>query len=207
MALSTRGLNVPQWRHVPHCVQTRNAGLLIPSPRFRASGSGSKPKPGSKKSFPIKFVRSRRQPNPQQSPGWRDVLVQTAARWKSGWQARYAESRSHRLAVWGSVVFISGATYVYLFVLERVPITGRKRFSLLARPALAKLEEAEREMMERLQVDKEKLFIKNDYPGLRKIEAVLNRLVKASGLDDVAWEIRVLDKPSRSSPRSCSSAL
>lgn len=61
--------------------------------------------------------------------------------------------------------------------------------------------------MERLQVDKEKLFIKNDYPGLRKIEAVLNRLVKASGLDDVAWEVRVLDKPSRSSPRSCSSAL
>lgn len=50
--------------------------------------------------------------------------------------------------------------------------------------------------MEELRKNEQTLFIKSDYPGLRKIEAVFNRLVEASGLDDIAWGVRVVDEPS-----------
>ena len=61
--------------------------------------------------------------------------------------------------------------------------------------------------MKALQENEEKLFIKSDYPGFRKIEAVFNRLVKASGLDSIAWDIRVIDESSVFPPSSSSSAL
>lgn len=51
--------------------------------------------------------------------------------------------------------------------------------------------------MQVIRQNEEKLFIESAYPGLRKIEAVLDRLVKASGLEDIAWEVRVLNEPSR----------
>lgn len=63
------------------------------------------------------------------------------------------------------------------------------------------LDEAEREAMNTLRENEERLFIKSDYPGLRRIEAVFNRLVKASGLDNIALEVRVIDDPSRLSPK------
>lgn len=61
--------------------------------------------------------------------------------------------------------------------------------------------------MEEQRKIEDKSFIKRDYPGLRKIEAVFDRLVKASGLDDIAWEVRVIDEPCRSSLRSYTATL
>ncbi|KAF6241392.1 hypothetical protein HO173_000102 [Letharia columbiana] len=57
------------------------------------------------------------------------------------------------------------------------------------------MEEMERVDMEKFKENEKKLVVNSDYPGLRKIEAVLDRLVKASGLDDIAWEVRILDEP------------
>ncbi len=51
---------------------------------------------------------------------------------------------------------------------------------------LAKLDEMERQWMEEQRKIEDKSFIKRDYPGLRKIEAVFDRLVKASELNDTA---------------------
>ena len=99
------------------------------------------------------------------------------------------------------MVCISGATIVYLFVLERVPITGRRRFSWLSQSTLTKFEEKERKALNLMEENEEKLFIQNDYPGLRRIEAVFARLVKSSGLDDIKWEIRIINAPSKSSSR------
>ena len=101
---------------------------------------------------------------------------------------------SHRLAVYGVLVFFSGATIFYFVAFERVPITGRRRCSWLPQ---SKMEEMERVDMEKFKENEEKLVVNSDYPGLRKIEAVLDRLVKASGLDDIAWEVRILDDPSK----------
>ena len=66
---------------------------------------------------------------------------------------------------------------------------------------LAILEQEERKVLDLMAENEGKWFIKNDYPGLRKIEAVLARLVKSSGLDDIKWEIRIIDNQSESSFR------
>ena len=182
--------------HIPRYVRVRNAGFSVSLPRFRAPTSGPKPKPRSKTSSSSVLDQSRKQPDAQRSSARREPLLEKAARWKSGWQAWYAERRSHSLAVWSVVIFVSGMAYIYLFVFERVPITGRRRISWLPRWELTKLENMDREAMELLRKNEQRFFINSDYPGLRKIEAVFNSLVKASGLDDIAWEVRVLDEPS-----------
>ena len=166
------------------------------SPRFRESTSGPDLKPRPKKGPSTTSAQSRKQPDLQRNLPRKGALLETTARWKSGWRARYAESRSIRLAVWGVVVSVSGLAYIYLFVFEKVPITGRRRISWLPRWELTRLEDTEREVMEELRKNEQTLFIKSDYPGLRKIEAVFNRLVEASGLDDIAWGVRVVDEPS-----------
>lgn len=179
-------------------------------PLLRAPHRDLIPKPTKDKSWKA-AARSQRFPNKSGNSDAHHAthltnalggMAKMSSRWKSGWQAWYAEKWSHRLAVYAVGICISGAMVVYFFALERVPITGRKRFGWLSQSALAMMDENLRKIMERLGENEEKIFIKSDYPGLRKIEAVFNRLVKASGLDDIAWEIRVLDEPSKClSPR------
>ena len=188
---------LPQRWNIPHYVRGRNAGSMVSLPHFRATASGPNPKPQFKKGPYTTFPRSRKQADPQSAPARKKTLLETAVRWKSGWQARYAESRSIRLAVWGVVISVSGIAYIFFFVFERVPDTGRRRISWLPRWELTRLEGSEREVMEALQKNEQTLFIKSDCPVPRKIEAVFTRLIEASGLDDLAWEVRVLDEPSR----------
>ena len=180
-----------QRRHIPHYVRGQNAGFSVSPPRFRD------PKPRSKKGPSTTFPRSRKQADPQHTSARKKTLLETAARWKSGWQARYAESHWIRLAVWGVMISVFGMACIYLFVFERVPITGRRRISWLPRGELTKLEDMERNSIEDQRKNEQTLFIQSDYPGLRKIEAVFNRLVEASRLDNIAWEIRVVNEPSR----------
>lgn len=193
MALIFRIL--PQ-NHIPRYARAQNAGSSVSLPRFRVPAPGPKLKPQSKQSSSKFFARGQKQQYSQRTSALEESLLEKVARWKSRWQAWYAEKRSHRLAVWGIVIIVSGMAYAYLFVSELVPITGRRHISWLPRWKLTRLENLEREVMQNIRQNEEKLFIKSDYPGLRKIEAVFDRLVKASGLDDIAWEVRVLDEPS-----------
>lgn len=207
----TRHLSSSKMRHlwhIPRYINVQNSRFSVSSPHLRPPFSDPWPRSPSRSDGVSKAVtKSRRLPtksdqrSQQPASGWREACVTTAARWKSGWQAWYSEKFSHRLATYGVLVCVSGMAIIYIFAFERVPITGRKRFSWLSQSMMTKLEEAERESMEKLRENEEKSFIKSDYAGLRKIEAVFNRLVKASGLEDVAWEVRVIDEPCRSSPR------
>lgn len=180
-------LNLARWRRVP------STSFL----RLRARGFATKFRPRSVGGFSKIAADSTNQPNPQHAFQWSKTLVKPAAEWASGWRTWYATSLSHKLAVWGVVVFTSGATAVYLFALERVPITGRRRFSWVSRSTLAHSEQTEREFLETLEGDNKCLSVISDYPGLQKMQAVLDRLVRSSGIDDVKWEVRVLDKPSK----------
>lgn len=200
MALRTGLLNLPRWRHFPRHFQTQRTGFSISLPRARALDPNETPKPRSKEGFSTTTAYSGKQAKAQYASDWNEVLFNTAARWTSGWRTRYAKSLSHRLAVYSVVTFFSGMAIVYFFVLELVPITGRRRISWLPQSTLTILEEMERRIMEKLRKNEEKFFIDNDYPGLRKIEAVFNRLVMASGLEDIAWEVRVINEPSWSFP-------
>lgn len=65
----------------------------------------------------------------------------------------------------------------------------------------------DRRAREELRQKEESFFVRSNYPRLQKVEAVFNRLVKASGLDDIAWEICVINEPCRYSPRSYPAAL
>ena len=211
MALRTGSLHLPRWRHIPRWTGVKTSKLPISSPHLRApfSISWPRPKAQSKASSSNPITRSRQLPikssqrSRQHASGWLDAFETTRARWR----AWYAGSLSHRLIIYGVVVVFSGGQLIDFFVLEQVPITGRRRFSWLSRSKLARLDETERQWVEELRKNEEKLFITREFPGLRKIEAVFDRLVKASGLDNVAWEVRVLDEPCRSSLRSYAAAL
>ena len=188
------------WWHISRCVSTHISRSLLFSPPLRASSSTSWPRAKSRsKNGSSKFVAKTPhlpykpiQRDFQRSSGWRQFFVTTITRYSPA-------SFKYRVILYSAGACISGATIVYLFVLERVPITGRRRISWLSQSTLTKLEEMEREMLDSMDENKEKLFIQNDYPGLRKIEAVFARLVKSSGLDDIKWEIRIIDEPSKSS--------
>lgn len=184
-------------------INVRNTRFLISTPHLRAPHQNPDSSTRSQLRLSSKATpRARKTPfkpmqqNQKSDSEWREAFAINAARWISGWRAWYDGSFLHRLAIYGILVFISGMTIIYLFVLERVPITGRRRFSWLPRFWLSRLEEAESQVTELLRKNEEKLFIKSEYPGLRKIEAVFNRIVKASGLDGIAWEVRVVDNPS-----------
>ena len=54
----------------------------------------------------------------------------------------------------------------------------------------------EKDSVDELVIDKGKGSMEVDGPALQMITSVLNRLVKASGLDEMAWEVRVTNEPS-----------
>ena len=196
-------LNVRHYWHTSRRIPLQKARLFTSLPRLHAPSPGPKPRPWSQGSSSRAVPKIRQAPakskqsNSQHNLDWRKVVVETFARWRSEWRARYAERLSRRLAVRGLVVFISGMTLAYFLVLEPVPITGRRRVCWVPQFMLAKMEEMDSQVMENVRENAEKDLVRSDYPGLRKIEAVLKRLVEASGLDDIAWEVRVLDEPSR----------
>lgn len=56
--------------------------------------------------------------------------------------------------------------------------------------------EKEEDLVEERRIDKENGSMEVDGPALKMITSVLNRLVKASGLHEMAWEVRVTNEPS-----------
>ena len=182
------------------CVSTHISRSLVFSLPLRASISTSWPRAKSRsKNGSSKIIAKTRhlpykprQRDSQRSSGWRQAFVTTVTRYGPA-------SFKYRVILYSAGVCISGATIVYLFVLERVPITGRRRISWLSQSTLTNLEEVERKILDVMEENEEKWFIQNDYPGLRNVEAVFARLVKSSGLDDIKWKIRIIDDPSKSS--------
>lgn len=83
-----------------------------------------------------------------------------------------------------------GVGGVYLYNLETVPVSGRRRFNVVS-------EENERSMGQELykQVMSEfgdKILPDND-PRSRLVQKVLTRLIPSSGLDSAEWEVHVID--------------
>ena len=84
---------------------------------------------------------------------------------------------------------------VYFFASEEVPITGRRQFSYLSRfmPFVTDKDGPPKGIM---IWNEGKRYLPDHHPLFHKIEAVFQRLVKAGGLEDRAWEIYVVDNPS-----------
>ena len=222
-----------------------------------------RPKPISKpKNEPLKVVARPLkgpshsiQPKRQHPSFWHDISALVATRWKS-------KKLPVKIAFIFVVLYLSGVEIVYLFCLDRVPITGRKRLSWTSESLLQELDDLDRQRVEEIRenkergrvkiegpiieminsgidrlmkasglesllesllrklkerfgrlveelgadkkngsveelgVDKEKGSMEVDGPALEMITSVLNRLVKASGLDEMAWEVRITNEPS-----------
>ena len=82
---------------------------------------------------------------------------------------------------------------------DRLPITGRRRFSRQSQSSSRdELDELDRRSAEEMK-GKTFLGIGHTKKCLMDldIESVIKRLAKASGLDNMTWEVRVTDSPGK----------
>ncbi|XP_059176688.1 metalloendopeptidase OMA1, mitochondrial-like [Physella acuta] len=96
------------------------------------------------------------------------------------------------------IVFVTAlaGTYYYISHLEETPITGRKRFITFTHEQIAKISEAEAEML--IQLYKDKYYALND-PQTQRVLQVARRLLKANPelrqMQFDEWKIFVIKDP------------
>ncbi len=91
---------------------------------------------------------------------------------RSRWQARWAESLVLRLSTYVLSMCVTTIWVSWFFGIERVPITGRRQLSLLQRSQI-EVDKAEHSRMKSaIQQYDGKFFTRDEYPGVRTIEAV-----------------------------------
>jgi hypothetical protein len=92
-------------------------------------------------------------------------------------------------------IITAGAGGVYLFNIEEVPVSGRRRFNIIS-PGLE-------EMLGKATVDQVKeqyqgQFLADSDPRVRQVQRVLERLLpyaEGEGLKGMDWEVHVIDSP------------
>ena len=118
------------------------------------------------------------QPRQQRPSFWQDVSALAATQWNS-------TKLPVRIAFIAVVVYISGVEIIYQFYLDRVPITGRKQLSWKSESLLEELDDLDRQRVEEIRGDKEKGRVKVDGPVIEWINSVIERFMKASGLESL----------------------
>ena len=90
----------------------------------------------------------------------------------------------------GGIGALAGSVYVYN--LEVVPVSGRRRFNLISPEMETQLAQEQYALV--MQEYGQKILSERD-PRTRLVQKVLNRLIPASGLTGLDWEIHVVDSP------------
>ncbi|KAI9731588.1 MAG: hypothetical protein M1834_004709 [Cirrosporium novae-zelandiae] len=85
-----------------------------------------------------------------------------------------------------------GGLAFYVSNLEEVPVSGRKRFNCIGEGTE---EEGGRQMYDQVLRDFRNQLLPSWDSRSRQVQRVLNRLVPASGLQNVKWEVHVIDNP------------
>lgn len=89
----------------------------------------------------------------------------------------------------GGIAGLLGVAYVYN--LEEVPVSGRRRFNVISREFEKQL--GEQQYQQVLQQFRGRLLSDGD-PRTRQVKRVLERLIPNSGLpDDFEWKVHVID--------------
>ena len=184
-------IRIRRWWQAARCIHVQKSKISTSSQYLqlrRRPKSKSQPKNDTMKAVTKpQQIPSHSIQQKQQNPSfWQEVFA-IASRGRQGWAVK--------LAFYGIAVYISGITIIYYFFLERVPITGRRRFSNQLEFLMRGLEEVDRQSVEELRGDEEKGSMEIDGPALEKIRSIINRLVKAGGLDAMPWEVRVTNEP------------
>ncbi|PMD44621.1 hypothetical protein L207DRAFT_630927 [Hyaloscypha variabilis F] len=89
-----------------------------------------------------------------------------------------------------AVVVLGGGIYFYVSHLETVPVSGRRRFNCYSEDRV----EEEGKMMYNMimQQDRDAILPAWD-PRTRMVQRVMNKLIPASGLEHVNWEVHVIE--------------
>ena len=114
------------------------------------------------------------------------------------WSAR---SRAVRWSVCGAVLYYGGLFLLWAYNHENEPITGRWRFNWVSPSRYAKLQQEERsENDKRIQAFTSYLFPEN-HPWTQTLSSVLARLTTAAALDDIEWQLHVVNAPGNPPPK------
>ncbi|KAL1605241.1 metalloendopeptidase [Paraconiothyrium brasiliense] len=88
-----------------------------------------------------------------------------------------------------------GSGGFYLYNLEEVPISGRRRFNMISPQIEARIGA---ETVGQVQQEYEGRILPDRDPRVQRVKKVLGRLIPyatAAGLHDVNWEVHVIDSP------------
>ncbi|KAF8857390.1 hypothetical protein BDZ45DRAFT_560967, partial [Acephala macrosclerotiorum] len=97
----------------------------------------------------------------------------------------------NRLPIIG-VIVVGGCAIFYFSNLETVPVSGRRRFNCFSEESVAE----EGKMMYNMIMREEGERILPEWDRrVRMVKRVMERLIPASGVSDVAWEVHVIDSP------------
>ena len=101
----------------------------------------------------------------------------------------WANSPNFRYGV-GAVGLGAGAFYV--FNLEKVPVTGRRRFNCFSPAREEAMAESTYEM---IMEDYGQYVLPPSHPHSKMVTRVLGRLITAAGLEGQNWQVKVIDDP------------
>lgn len=90
------------------------------------------------------------------------------------------------------IVAVAGAGVFYFSNIEEVPVSGRRRFNCYSEEAV---EEQGSIMYNNIMADARNAIIPSWEPRARMVERVMKRLIPASGLEHVDWEVYVINSP------------
>ncbi|KAF2106909.1 peptidase family M48-domain-containing protein [Lophiotrema nucula] len=88
-----------------------------------------------------------------------------------------------------------GAGGVYVYNLEEVPVSGRRRFNIISPDVESYIAKSS---MEQIQQEYRGRFLPPYDPRVEQVKKVLERLIpfaEQAGLKDVDWEVHVIDSP------------
>ncbi|KAH7115133.1 mitochondrial metalloendopeptidase OMA1 [Dendryphion nanum] len=146
------------------------------------------------------LLRSKPQPQPHQrahrsgprGPQQYQRFGGTRSRYGSGllyqWAARPTFYRDVGLITTGAAGF-------YVYNLEEVPVSGRRRFNFISPQLEAYIAEG---TLQEIKQEYRGAFLSEDDPRVRQVKKVLDRLlpyVQGVGLENVDWEVNVIDSP------------
>jgi hypothetical protein len=92
-------------------------------------------------------------------------------------------------------IISAGAGGIYVFNLEQVPVSGRRRFNIIP-PSLE--ESLGKSTVDQVKEQYQGQFLSDHDPRVRKVKQVLERLLpfaEGEGLKDLDWEVHVIDSP------------
>ena len=181
-----------QWRRYPRRLHIQSTRLYTPTSKHQAAKPFAKPK-RSRHVFP--------RPAPHKSP--QASLKKPLARQRKG--SRWSRSTSrwhiwatkHKYIVFTFKAFVSGTVVLYFFASEPVPITGRRQLNFVPRSVAKWMAKSAREKEDGLREHLKHCSWHGDHPGMRKVNLIFDRLIRASGLGDRDWEVRVVLAPSK----------